>query len=62
MPQRYVNPKERPMADTSENYLLAGGVAELEWLQLQARVWEPDAEVMLAHIGPQAGWRCLDLG
>ena len=50
------------MTDASENYLLAGGVAELERLQLQARVWFPDAEVMLAHIGLQAGWRCLDLG
>jgi hypothetical protein len=50
------------MTDASENYLLTGGVAELERLQLQARVWEPEAEVMLAHIGPQAGWRCLDLG
>src|SRR5260370_28964162 len=50
------------MTDASENDVLAGGVAELERLQLQARVWEPDAEVMLVHIGLQAGWRCLDLG
>jgi|GEM_PF-3536645 hypothetical protein len=27
------------MTDASEDYLLAGGVAELERLQLQARVW-----------------------
>ena len=50
------------MTNASENYLLAGGTAELERLQLQARVWEPDAEVMLDQIGLQAGWRCLDLG
>ena len=50
------------MTDALENYLLAGGAAELERLQLQACVWEPEAEVMLAHIGLQAGWRCLDLG
>jgi SAM-dependent methyltransferase len=50
------------MADASENYLLAGGTAELERLQLQARVWEPEAEVMLDHISLEAGWQCLDLG
>ena len=50
------------MTDASENYLLAGGAAELERLQLQARVWEPEAEVMLDQIGLQAGWQCLDLG
>ena len=50
------------MTDALENYLLAGGVAELERLQLQARVWEPEAEAMLTHIGLQSGWRCLDLG
>ena len=50
------------MTGASENYLLAGGAAELERLQLQARVWEPEAEVMLDQIGLQAGWQCLDLG
>jgi ubiquinone/menaquinone biosynthesis C-methylase UbiE len=50
------------MTEASENYLLAGGAAELERLQLQARVWEPEAEVMLDQIGLQAGWQCLDLG
>src|SRR5215831_1583540 len=50
------------MTDASEKYLLAGGAAELERLQLQARVWEPEAETMLDHIGLEAGWHCLDLG
>ncbi len=50
------------MTEASENYLLAGGAAELERLQLQARVWEPEAEVMLDQIGLQARWQCLDLG
>src|SRR5947208_284711 len=39
-----------------KEYLLAGGAAELERLQLQARVWEPEAEVMLDMIGlPRPG-------
>ncbi|HXZ06241.1 MAG TPA: methyltransferase domain-containing protein [Ktedonobacteraceae bacterium] len=50
------------MTDNSERYLLAGGDAELERLQLQARVWEPEAEKMLDHIGIETGWHCLDLG
>ncbi len=50
------------MTNAPENYLLAGGAAELERLQLQARVWEPDAEAMLDRIGLQPGWHCLDLG
>ncbi|MDE3091135.1 MAG: methyltransferase domain-containing protein [Chloroflexota bacterium] len=49
------------MTDTS-NYLLAGGSAELERLRLQARVWEPEAEIMLDRIGVQVGWNCVDLG
>lgn len=49
------------MADT-KNYLLAGGSAELERLRLQARVWEPEAEVMLDRIAIQPGWNCIDLG
>src|SRR5574341_640738 len=47
---------------STENYLLAGGSAELERLRLQARVWEPEAEIMLDHIGLQAGGNCVDLG
>ncbi len=49
------------MTDTS-NYLLAGGSAELERLRLQARVWEPEAEIMLNRIDIQPGWNCIDLG
>ena len=45
-----------------DNYFLAGGAAELERLQLQARVLEPDAEAMLDQIGIQPGWRCIELG
>src|SRR5437867_4573113 len=45
-----------------KEYLLAGGAAELERLQLQARVWEPEAEAMLEMIGVASGWRCIDLG
>src|SRR2546427_12507679 len=50
--------------DTSEarECLLAGGAAELERLRLQARVWEPEVEVMLEMIGVAPGWRCIDLG
>ncbi len=46
----------------ANNYLLAGGSAELERLRLQARVWEPEAETMLDRIGVQPGWKCIDLG
>ena len=49
------------MSDTN-NYLLAGGSAELERLRLQARVWEPEAEIMLDRIGIEPGWKCIDLG
>jgi SAM-dependent methyltransferase len=42
-------------------YLLSGS-DELARLQLQARVWEPEAESLLDQIGMAAGWRCLDLG
>jgi len=35
---------------------------EIERLQLQAQVWEPDTEVMLDHIGIKPGWSCLDVG
>ncbi len=44
------------------NYLLAGGAAELERLQLQARVWEPAAEAFLDQIEIRPGAHCLDLG
>src|SRR5260370_18754719 len=57
-----VDKKEIPMTDASEKYLLAGGSSELERVQLQARVWGPEVEVMLDYIGLEAGWRCLDLG
>ncbi len=47
---------------TTNDYLLAGGSAELERLRLQARVWEPEAEIMLDRIGVEPGWNCIDLG
>ena len=46
----------------TDSYLLAGGSTELERLRLQARVWEPEAEIMLDRIGIQPGWNCIDLG
>jgi SAM-dependent methyltransferase len=51
------------MMKTAEapGYLLAGSDVELDRLQLQARVWEPAAEAMLAEIGVRPGWRVLDL-
>lgn len=42
-------------------YLLASE-AELDRLQLQARVWEPEVEAMLDRIRPQPGWSGIDLG
>lgn len=50
------------MSGTGGEYLLAGGAAELERLRLQARVWEPEAEVMLDRIGLRSGAHCVDLG
>jgi len=50
------------MVEAQSQYLLTGQRGELERLQLQARVLEPDANVMLDQIGVQAGWRALDLG
>lgn len=35
---------------------------ELARLQLQARVWEPEAEAMLDKIGVRRGWSAIDLG
>lgn len=49
-------------ATMGDSYLLTSNAAELERLRLQARVWEPEAEVLLDRIGVQPGWRCLDLG
>lgn len=43
-------------------YLLAGASSEIERLRVQARAWEPDAEVMLDGIGVERDWRCLDAG
>lgn len=50
------------MEGSANQYLLAGGEAELERLRLQARVWEPEAEAMLDRIGLRPGWACIDLG
>jgi SAM-dependent methyltransferase len=35
---------------------------ELDRLTLQAKVWEPAAEQMIAEIGVASGWRAVDLG
>jgi hypothetical protein len=43
------------------DYLLTSD-EELARLQLQARVWEPDAEALLDRIDPQPGWASIDLG
>ncbi len=50
------------MATAGESYLLASGTAELERLRLQARVWEPEAEILVDRIDVRPDWRCLDLG
>ena len=50
------------MAIPSDGYLLPDNVSEIERLQMQARVWQPETEAMLDQIGLQAGWRCIDLG
>jgi SAM-dependent methyltransferase len=50
------------MAGASDGYLLPGSVLEIERLELQARVWQPETEAMLDQIGLQPGWRCIDLG
>ncbi len=60
LPSDALNAMDGPTDRT--DYLLAGGAAELERLQLQARVWEPEAEILLERIGVRAGWSCLDLG
>lgn len=43
------------------NYPLSPGPEEMQRLRMQAQAMEPDADVLLAHIGVQPGWRCLDL-
>jgi SAM-dependent methyltransferase len=45
----------------SNKYVLVSS-QENERLQMQARAWEPEVEVMLDRIGVQKGWNCLDLG
>lgn len=55
-------PGERMAGDAPKDYLLAGGAAELERLQLQAKVWEPEAEGLLDRIAVPPGWRVADLG
>jgi SAM-dependent methyltransferase len=47
---------------TTNNYLLPNDPSELDRLRLQARVWEPEVEIMLDRIGVAPGWRCVDLG
>ncbi len=49
------------MMQTAE-YLLAGALAEVERLRLQARVWEPEAERMLDEIGINRGSIGIDVG
>jgi SAM-dependent methyltransferase len=50
------------MTIVKNDYLLRSGQVEFDRLRLQARVWEPEAETMLDHIGVGPGWRCVDLG
>src|SRR5215218_3159082 len=50
------------MTSTIDTYLLRSGDAERDRLRLQARVWEPEAEIMLDHIGVRASWQCVDVG
>ena len=47
----------------TERYLLAGQLSELERLQLQARVWNPFGESLLASLAAELqGARVLDVG
>jgi ubiquinone/menaquinone biosynthesis C-methylase UbiE len=48
--------------DRTSDYVLALNPAEVERLQVQAHVWEPDVEALLDQIGVQPGWSCLDVG
>jgi ubiquinone/menaquinone biosynthesis C-methylase UbiE len=45
----------------NSEYFLAGE-KEIDRLQMQAKVWEADAEIMLDEIGVSKGWSCIDLG
>ncbi len=45
----------------NQGYFLASD-EELSRLQVQAHVWEPDAEIMLDRIGVGPGWSCVDMG
>ncbi|MGH9037521.1 MAG: class I SAM-dependent methyltransferase, partial [Acidimicrobiia bacterium] len=47
---------------STEPYLLAGQLSELERLQLQARVWEPSGRRLLEEIGDGASARAVDIG
>jgi 2-polyprenyl-3-methyl-5-hydroxy-6-metoxy-1,4-benzoquinol methylase len=49
------------MASETSDYVLSNS-AEAERLRVQARIWEPDVELLPDQIGVQPGWRCLDLG
>ena len=53
---------EQIMTSPLDTYLLASDNPELERLRSQARLWEPEAEIMLDRIGVSPGWHCLDLG
>ncbi|TDT41679.1 methyltransferase family protein [Halospina denitrificans] len=44
-----------------QDYFLASD-EELGRLQVQAQVWQPDAESMLDRIGVGSGWACADMG
>lgn len=44
-----------------QDYILSNP-AEAERLRVQARIWEPDVELLLDQIGVQPGWRCIDVG
>src|SRR6266508_501037 len=46
----------------SAGYLLAGQASELERLQLQSRIWEPNGRRLLAEIGDGRGAPALDVG
>ena len=53
--------RAEPTAEAT-SYLLAGQASERERLQLQARVWEPAGEALLAELEPPAAARAVDLG
>ena len=38
------------------------GMVETERLQVQARVWEPEAEALFDEVGLKPGFSCIDLG